>query len=511
MMLFLVGVSFAQDIPSNYQTKKVAVSDTIQIDKVSINPSKFQIYDKNSNLVDTLDYHVDFRKSVLLFSEKFKKINDTVTINYLRYPDFLTRDYFVLDSTIIVQNNSSINKLYSLQESTNTNNFKPFDGLNTIGSISRGITIGNNQNAVVNSDLNLQITGKLSDKVSIRASIQDANIPTQNGGYSQSLDEFDQIFMELYSDNWNIRAGDVDLINQNSYFEKFRKKVQGISLGGTINHENGAKTTAFLAGALVRGVFSESNFVGQEGNQGPYKLVGPNGELYILIVSGSERVYVNGLLLKRGVDENYIIDYNAGELKFNPTYPITANMRIKVEYQYTNQNYTRFIGYGGGNYTTNTLDFGVYVYSESDAKNQPLQQNLSEEQVAILKEAGDDRTKMIAPSAVPDTYSENKILYKKEVIEGIEIFVFSSNPEDELYNVRFTLVGEGLGNYVLTNNSAINRIYEYIAPKNGISQGDYAPIIQLTAPKKLQIGGINGRFHPSEKTNILFEIAGSKK
>ncbi len=505
-----ISVSFAQDLPTNYQSKKVAINDTLQIDSVSINPMRFQVLDKKGIAIDSSNYQVDFAKSTLILSEKITQENDSLTIKYLKYPDYLTKDYFVLDSSIIVQNSNSINKLYSLQESTNKNQFKPFDGLNTLGSISRGVTVGNNQNAVVNSELNLQITGKLSDKVSIRASIQDANIPNQDAGYSQSLDEFDQIFIELFSDNWNIRAGDVDLVNNRSYFGNFTKKVQGISLGGTINHKSGAKTDVYGAGALVRGVFSSSQFVGQEGNQGPYKLVGPNGELYILIVSGSERVYVNGLLLARGEGEDYVIDYNSGEVKFNATYPITANMRIKVEYQYTDRNYTRFIGFGGGNYTSEKLDLGAYIYSESDAKNQPLQQNLTEEQVAILKDAGDDTSQMFAPSAVLDTYSENKILYKKEVISGIEAFVFSSNPDDELYNVRFTLLGEGLGNYILSDISTINKIFEYVPPIDGIKQGSYEPIIQLTAPTKIQIGGINGAYHPTEKTNIGFEISGSK-
>ena len=508
-MVFVVGVSFAQDSPSNYRSKKIAVSDTIVLDSVPINPKGFQILDKKGIPLDTLNYIVNFQKGFIVFSEKIINKTDSVTVNYLRYPKFLTRDYFLLDPKIIVENTGDIDKLYTLQESTNKNEFTPFEGLNTLGSISRGITIGNNQNAVVNSELDLQITGKLSEKVSIRASIQDANIPTQEAGYSQSLDEFDQIFIELYSDNWNIRAGDVELQNQKSFFGNFTKKVQGISLRGTLNQGNGAKTTAFASGALVRGVFSRSEFLGQEGNQGPYKLVGPNGELFILIVSGSERVYINGLLLARGENNDYVIDYNAGEIKFNPTYPITANMRITVEYQFTDRNYTRFIGNGGGNYTSDKLDIGVYIYSESDAKNQPLQQNLSEEQVAILKAAGDDITLMTAPSAVPDTFSENKILYKKEILNGIDIFVFSNNPEDELFNVRFTLLGSGMGNYIISDDNAINRIFVFVSPVNGVLQGDYEPIIQLKAPVKIQVGGVNGSYHPSEKTNISFELAGS--
>ena len=101
-----------------------------------------------------------------------------------------------------------------------------FEGLNTNGSISRGITLGNNQNAVLNSELDLQIFGKLNDKVEVTASIQDANIPLQDGGYSQKLDEFDQIFIELKSEKWKIRAGDVDLNNSNTYFGKFEKRIQ---------------------------------------------------------------------------------------------------------------------------------------------------------------------------------------------------------------------------------------------------------------------------------------------
>src|SRR5690554_3968822 len=509
VFLLTAFLGTAQDIESNYRKVKIAVKDSVVLDSAGINPKKFLILDREGDSPNPFSFRIDFKRGIVFFSKELQQQQDSLTIEYLQYPDFLTIDYFVFDPKIIVENTGSMEKLYSLDQSTKKSEFTPFEGLNTSGSISRGITVGNNQNAVVNSQLDLQITGKLSDKVSIRASIQDANIPTQEGGYSQSLNEFDQIFIELFGDNWNIRAGDIDLVNSRSYFGKFAKKVQGVSLGGTIKNKDGSTISATAAGALVKGVFTRSEFIGQEGNQGPYKLVGPNGELYILVVSGSERVYVNGLLLKRGENEDYVIDYNAGEIKFNPTYPITANMRILVEYQFTDRNYTRFIGYGGGNYTSKNLDLGVYVYSENDAKNQPLQQNLTEEQVAILQAAGNDRDLMIAPSAIPDTYSENKILYKKEYVNGQEVFVYSNNPEDELFNVRFTLVGENNGDYRISEQNAISRIYEYAPRVNGVKQGNYDPVIRLNPPMKLQVGGVNGSYHPSEKTLIDFEVAAS--
>jgi hypothetical protein len=511
-VLFITFLGYGQESGAKYRSKKVAVRDSISVDTVGLNPAKLRIEDLQGNTIDPLLYSVDYPNALVFPSEILLAKNDSLRINYLVFPEFLTKEYFEFDQAIIVESTGSMKKLYTLDQSSNESLFTPFEGLNTSGSISRGITIGNNQNAVVDSQLDLQITGKLSDKISIRASIQDANIPTQRGGYTQNLEEFDQIFIELYSDNWNIRAGDVDLQNQNSYFGRFTKKVQGISLGATLAHDSGAKTSTFASGALVRGVFSSSNFIGQEGNQGPYKLVGPDGQLFVLIVSGSEKVYVNGMLLNRGENEDYLIDYNAGEIKFNPTYGITANMRIRVEYQFTERNYTRFIGYGGGDYISDTFDIGAYVYSENDAKNQPLQQSLSSEQVAILQGAGDDQGAMTAPSSVPDTYEDGKLLYKKQLfLNGEEIFVFSNNPQDELFNVRFSLVGDNLGDYKLSEGSAINKIFEYIPPINGEAQGNYAPFIRLNAPTKLQVGGVKASYHPGEKTTINFELAGSKK
>ncbi|RRJ91679.1 hypothetical protein [Flavobacterium macacae] len=507
LFLFLIGFVSglsAQEIKSPYKNKKIAVSrDTIQLDSVSINKSFFRLQDALGNDIDTTFYKVDFQKSLLIFKNNFKT-EDSLNVRYFAYPEYLTKEYSIYDDSRVVSNESGTGNLYKVSRDP-ISTFKPFDGLNTSGSITRGITIGNNQNSVVNSNLDLQITGKISDKVSLRASIQDSNIPLQEGGYSQKLDEFDQIFIELFAEKWNIRAGDLFLENRQSRFLNFNKKVQGLAANFNFGTPE-KKTNIFASAALVRGQYAKSTFVGQEGNQGPYKLQGPNGELYILVISGSERVFVNGILLTRGENKDYTIDYNAGEIIFTSLFPITSEMRINVEYQYSDRNYTRFVTYAGATHEEEKWSIGGYLYSENDVKNQPLQQNLSAEQVAILKEAGDDSALMTAPSAYIDSYSENKILYRKTQISGVEIYEFSTDQEEELYNVRFTLVGANQGNYTLANSAAVGRIYQYVAPLNGIPQGNYEPIVRLVAPTKIQIATVMAKYKPSEKTLVDFEI-----
>jgi hypothetical protein len=503
LMMFCAAAVYAQDNAAPYKTRKaLPVQDTIRMDSISVNPAYFSLKDASGKEVDSTNYTVNFSTATVVLKNGYTP-SDSLQISYLPYPAYLTKKYSIYENSRVIPNDAQTGQRYAIRQNT-PGTLKPFSGLTTSGSITRGITVGNNQNAVVNSNLDLQVTGKLSDKVSLRASIQDSNIPLQEGGYSQRLDEFDQIFIEMFSDNWNVRAGDLFLENRQSRFLNFNKKVQGLNTTFTFGKPN-SKTTINAAAALVRGQYARSTFTGTEGNQGPYKLTGNNGELYVLVISGSERVYVNGVLLERGENNDYVIDYNAGEIIFTSLFPITSEMRINVEYQYTQQNYTRFVTYGGITHEEEDWSIGGYVYSENDMKNQPLQQSLTAEQVATLQQAGDDTNLMTAPSAYIDSYSENKILYRKVVIDGVEVFEQSSNPEDELYNVRFTLVGAGLGNYSLSNANAIGKIYVYEAPVGGVMQGSYEPVIRLTPPSKIQIATVLGKYNPSEKTLLDFE------
>lgn len=497
-LLFLVGLSIqSQTISTDFRKKTIEVkNDTIQLDSVAINPHEFKILDLSKKEILASEFKVDFSKAILIInSKKYKKI----TVEYFRIPDFVTKIYTPFDEKLIIKSNTNQGKLYSLTTNKKKSDIKPFDGLQTRGFITRGITSGNNQNAVTNSALDLEISGKLSKNVTLRANIFDTNIPIQENGVSQNLTDFDRIFIEMYTDNWRVKAGDLSLKNTETFFFPFTKQVSGLEVEANVN--DNLKVAA--SGAVVRGKFNTYNFTGVEGNQGPYKIFGANNEAVILMIEGAEQVYVNGTQIKRGENEDYTINYNLGEITFNTTFPITNDMRIWIDFQYAERNYTRFITYDKAEYNGEKFSIAGYFYSENDAKNQPLQQSLSTAQKEILANAGNNMDAMISESAFLDTFNENKILYKKVINGAQEFFEYSTNATDELYTVTFTNVGANNGDYVLDNTIATGSIFRFA----GINQGDYAPITRLIAPTKSQLFIVKSALNTSKKTILDAEIA----
>ena len=445
-------------------------------------------------------------KTLLInFKNELKKFKDS--INEITYPLVFSKEYSKLNSEIIIENTDNLDKLYKLSRS----NLEPINNRNyqieTYGSISRGITVGNNQNSVLNSELDLQISGDLSENVSIKASIQDSNIPLQNNGYSQQIDEFDQIFIEIASDNWRIRGGDIDLIQNETLFGNFEKRIQGLAINAKIDNSIYAEA----AGAIVKGKYKKTQITPQNGNQGPYKLIGQNGELFVLIVSDSESVFVNGKKLERGIDKDYVINYNAGEVIFNSTFPIMADMRIQVDYQVNEKNFNSFIGYTNFQIKNNNFTHYISFYNENDIKDQPLLQNISSDQIEVLSNAGDNVDLMNVPTGVLATFSENRILYRKEILNNEYIYVYSNNEEDELYDVNFSNVGNNQGDYVLVANNAIDNIFEYVPRINGEKQGNFDPIVKLIAPEKLQMLVYKSTYEAENNSRLNVELATSKK
>jgi hypothetical protein len=95
-------------------------------------------------------------------------------------------------------------------------------------------------------------------------------------------------------------------------------------------------------------------------------------------------------LLERGQDRDYIIDYNTAEVTFTTRRLINKDMRITIEFQYADRNYARTLLTGFAAWKDSRMQAGVNLYSEQDSKNQPLQQDLTPADKAILAAAGDN-------------------------------------------------------------------------------------------------------------------------
>ena len=197
---------------------------------------------------------------IINFEKELKKFKDSISEKI--YPVALSEKYSKLDTNLIIDNTDNIDKLYKLSETSFINKKKDNSKIETNGSISRGVTIGSNQNSVLNSELDLQISGQLSDGVKIKASIQDSNIPLQNDGYSQQIDEFDQIFIEISSDDWIVRGGDIDVNQENTFFGNFQKRIQGLAVNSSINNSLNVE----VAAAIVKGKYKKTQITTQDGN-----------------------------------------------------------------------------------------------------------------------------------------------------------------------------------------------------------------------------------------------------
>lgn len=481
-------------------------ADSLLIDSFPVVLSSISLQAKDGMATDLNFIVRGITRSYLVFPTP---LSDTLLLRYSIIPIDFNSTLKNKDTSLIISELTQIKpNLYEIDDSRG---FKPFDGLNSKGSISRGITIGNNQDAVLNSTLNLQLSGRLGKDTEIRASITDNNIPVQSDGYTQQLREFDRVYIELENKDFGlIRAGDYNVESKNNYFLKFDKRISGAGLFTNIKTESGEIPIGLQAG-IARGRFSRNRFQGVEGNQGPYKLTGANGERFVIIISGSEKVYVDGVLMKRGQQYDYIMDYNAGEIIFTSLQPITKDKRVAVEFQYTEQNYLRSVAFANTGFLSDKVKTNVQFYSEQDSKNQSLVQDLSDSEKEKLSSVGDDLNAAQVSTVIPTKFDPSLIQYR--LIDSLSIdsvLVFSTDSTQNLYFASFTFLGSNQGDYILAQNNANGRVYQWVTPINGIPQGSFSPVKQLIAPNQLQILTIESEIQISDKQELKIDLASSK-
>ena len=440
-----------------------------------------------------------------------------VEITYYTLPEEFLPVYELMDRSNILPTNKikERTELRTIPISRETSVFdKDFSGISRTGAISRAVRVGSNQSAVLNSNLDLQLSGYLPDSTLIKASITDNRVPVQPDGFSQQLRDVDRIYIEVFhKKRGSITAGDYAITNMDHYFLNFDRRITGLRLATSKQLKNKkSQLSGQINGAISRGIFARNSFMGQEGNQGPYKLFGNNNELFIIIVSGSERVYLDGMLLTRGQEYDYVMDYNAGEITFTALRPITRERRIVIEFQYTTLLYLRSTAYAQAAWSTENFSAELVHYNESDSRNQTLFQDLTENEKQIIGEAGSDFSKLRIPSATQASFTTDEPLYEKIEQPGFgDVFVLSRDSTKELFRVQFTFVGSGNGNYIQSNNTLNGRTFEWVPPLNGKPQGSYEPIKQLTPPQSVSISSLRTTYNAGSLGVLELQTAFSQK
>lgn len=380
--------------------------------------------------------------------------------------------------------------------------------LSQSGSLSRGIIVGSNQDFSLESGLNFELSGALTENINLNASLTDQSIPIQPDGTTQNLREFDKVYIQVEAPNTELEMGDVDVRFEKSSFAKLNRRLQGAT--GSYYTEDGSYSGAASA---VRGTYKSMNFSGQDGVQGPYRLTGKNNEEFVIILAGTERVYINGQRVTRGADNDYIIDYGLGEINFTNNLLVKDETRIVVEYEYIDRdfNQTLVAAEGGDEFFNGRLRIGATVIRQADGDDLLSQQALSESDINRLQDVGDDLDNAVVSGARIATEEEREryVLYAEvdTTLNGEDFTIYEHRPgsESAIYRVRFSNVGEGEGSYRRVSNQVNGLLYEWVGP----GQGSYSPFRQLPAPQKQQMAAINGRYKLTNNIELFGEWAAS--
>ena len=504
--ILLIGQNFESE-----RDKLIVIEEIkFKVDSFSIVSNTFKIKSLNNQTIPDTSYSLNEIESTIEIKDTLL-LGDTLMFSYHVFPVLLSKTFYKRKLYFIEPkiNYSYINRNKSTIEKRSNSN------LTREGNISRNVMVGNSQDLSILSNIDLRINGKLNNDISIQAVISDNNLPFQEDGNSYKLQEFDKVFIRIFNEKNEILTGDIFTKN-NSRFLKYNRKAKGLILKNK-RHTDSYTYSNLSSISMSKGKYTTQSFNGDEGNQGPYKLKGRNGENYIVVLSGTEKLFMNGLKLKRGTDKDYIIDYNTSEIIFTSRNLITKDDRFYVEFEYNERSYAQSVITSSHKFINKNLDLNVHIYSELDWKNQNYLGELSDSEKNILSEVGDSESDIYSPSVDTTAYSEEKILYKKvdTLINGISLQFYrhSNDPDSAIYQIRFTEVNQNEGDYILKEGGVNGKTYEWIPPiftnGNFISQGNFAPYVKIISPKSKTIistetsSKINNRL--SLYTNITLE------
>ncbi|MEM9259284.1 MAG: hypothetical protein AAGA62_06520, partial [Bacteroidota bacterium] len=498
---------------SNLRDTVVAVNPAGQlVDTLTVAANSLDVYDATTNYqLPSTNYQLSGR----FLRWQSVDLPDSVRLRYRVLPFALDERVRLLDSAALASEEAGL-VIGGYDDYVRSGLLDNDSKVRTTGSFSRAISFGNRQDLVLNSAFNLQMDGELGNGIEVSAAITDESLPVQPEGTTQQLREFDKIFIQLRKNRTQLTAGDYELRHPDGYFLRYFKKLEGATfttVSGDPTPANNANNLGASAGAgsrtkepkdqktktftttasiaVARGQFIRQQIQPVEGNQGPYKLTGDGAQRFLIILAGTERIFLDGQLLVRGLDGDYTIDYNLAEITFTPRRLITRDSRITAEYEYADQRYVRTLATGGTRYDAGRFSAYLNAYTQQDSRTATGDLELTPSQRERLSQAGDLQGGI--PILSIDTLNgraELRATY--ELVDTIYRCngrlidtVFLRAATEGRYVATFTDRGFGNGEYELDPDRPANeRVFRYVGVDTATCAplGNFAPLIDLNAP-----------------------------
>jgi len=449
---------------------------------------------ENSEIVikDTLlleenkDYIINRKFSTIFFIEGLKR-GESANIRYHYFPFDIKKEYKrrSISSFMGVKPNLYENK----KEEPKTPEYEK-TGIILGGAKTFSIGMNSQSDYSFDQSLKVNISGDITEGLSINGVLSDENTPLEPEGTTESLEELDRLFVTVKGEIVEATLGDFELCHRLNSMQTIKRELLGIT--GKIEKGGKGINAAF---GIPRGKFNALHIKGLEGKQGPYQLKSMEGEDDIVIVSGTETVYLDGMLMKRGERNDYIMNYNLAQLTFTSKRLITEESDIVVEFQYTRIGFRRNLYFTRLCYGNSTYNVSSFFIKEGDEVSQTEGFEFTEEQRALLSQVGDDTTQNWLESALyvgkgKGTYSFSDSFY-----------IYKGYKKGE-WEVSFTYVGETNGDYVYSDSLA-GFIYM------GANNGDYISKIRVPLPERIYNTGLHLGFENKERIKLQTEILGS--
>jgi hypothetical protein len=376
---------------------------------------------------------------------------------------------------------------------------EPRDALVVSGSKSIAVELGRGRDASLHQTLDLTLRGRVAGDVDLAATLSDQRLPFEPDGSTRELEDLDRVSLSVRAPQGGATLGDFRLEGAPGEFARVTRALQGVrgeaKLGGL---------RWDVAAASPKGERRSLELRGEEGKQGPYVLLGRGAGTDLGgIVAGSETVWLDGSKLRRGADQDYVMDYGAASLTFTVRHPITAESRIAVDFEGANGRYRRTFyaattrrEWGSGGW------YASYLREGDDARS-PVGASLTAEDRRALGELGDSAD-VTLPSGV------------RHVGPGAGAYVWDESdparahwlwlgPARGDYEVEFTAVGAGRGSYADTTAADGTPFYRY----RGATLGSFEPGRALAVPRENALVDVGGSARLFGALGIEGEIARS--